>query len=269
MVFFSCKERNEHVIWSNTDVGKKRLFGRVKYVQEKVYNVDNKGKKADIYMNEIWEFDTSGRRIVWSDTFSMEYDTEFSEKVKETYKYDNYGRQIERAGVRNGVTQKCITKYDASGRTAHSDNFRNGKLYGTDNTRYDGAGNILEDSSFSISGALRGIRRYQYDEHGDMISESFYDSSGTVAQTSLWTYDAYRNKVRENRIQMSNHHSMVSKRKYDDKGNLNEEEEFFMGKTEKRVIKYYRFDKMGNWLVKKEYLDGKLSNIEERVMEYW
>jgi hypothetical protein len=98
--------------------------------------------------------------------------------------------------------------------------------------------------SYEDTGRLENIQVMKYDSLCNKIESKLCISSGKIINLTTYTYDVLGNEKDENIYY------------YEDGSNS-------------RTVYLYSYDLNGNWIVSKEYNDGKISIIKERVIEYY
>jgi len=118
----------------------------------------------------------------------------------------------------------------------------------------DQSGKALKDSSFYI-GTLQMIRRhnYNYNTKGNLVElDDAEGNLGILPSKTYLTYDDNQNIIKDE--------YMIHR------GTYNNVKELI--RTYIRQYNYSKVDNNHNWLVKKEYVDGKFESITERQIYY-
>jgi hypothetical protein len=169
---------------------------------------------------------------------------------KDTYKYDEKGNKIESNfyDADGSLSHKVTSKYDEKRNEIEVNGYyADGSLFYKDTYKYDEKGNKIERNSYYADGSLSHKVTYKYDEKGYMIESNRYNykgNKGSFDSKDTYKYDEKGNKIESNF--------------YDAEGSL------FYKYTYK-----YEFDKIGNWIKQTTITDGKPTELNERVIEYY
>ncbi|MDB5156564.1 MAG: sugar-binding protein [Mucilaginibacter sp.] len=242
---------------------------------------DSKPKgKIDSVVEIMYEFndnDTTGRRffdrfvymfnakgqVIKSTEHSM--DSYFTLVTVYTYDDESYIQQkkIEEKDNRTGTLNPgsmIFYTYSPGYRWVKVDRHWTGKTRPDSPTDFvdafdlDRSGRILKDSSFYI-GTLQMIRRhnYNYNTKGNLVElDDAEGNLGIIPSKTYFTYDDNGNTIKEERMFYRGTYNNIKA----------------LMKTYIHSYTYPKLDNKLNWLVKKEYVDGKFERITERHIYY-
>lgn len=109
--------------------------------------------------------------------------------------------------------------------------------------RYNEYGAPVDDSPY-VTMQYYPTTRSEYDENGNEIVRKKYDGTGFLYEKIIFKYDEKNNET-ESVIHNYNTH------------------------TEQHRTNQYVFDKLGNWISKKEFFEDKLIRVIKRNIEYF
>lgn len=133
----------------------------------------------------------------------------------------------------NNIESKCY-KYDFEGKEVIQFMFKD---------KYDKKGNKIESIHYDNLGNKEYTEIYKYDEKGNMIEEVSDFLKDKLPPKKLYTYDNKKN--------------FLNIKHYNSKDVLVDEETY-----------KYKFDKIGNWIIKIHFINAKPDFIEERKISY-
>ncbi len=248
--------------------------GKVKTILENNYFVEviNGNEHISIYNIIEYLYDENG-----NETEKCQYKADGSLQFKYESKYDQNGKlTYNNVCNSDGSLEQYYTySYDNKKRMTES------KLYLSDNKlaeywiyTYDEKDNMTENIHYKSDGNIMGIDKFKYDDKGQAIKVIHYRSDGSLYSIFTYEYDIrYLDKVvlwRYQRFQMGNLDIYLIY-KYDDKGNITEFNETdadgYLYPT--KTYEYDEYDKLGNWIKRKEFWANKLIIITERKIEYY
>jgi hypothetical protein len=264
-------------LWPKTDVGKERLLGNVKSVEETRYAVDEKGNKDSLGIRIIQRFDIQGNMVEHSDTDSRtgaeRQGMDPMSARRDMYTYDSYRRVIEQVdyrGAPRNTMSKSITEYSADGRHSVGNDYENGVVTSKTVSSYDSRGNKIIDSMFNAHDTLLERTVFSYDDSDNPVSESKFNGENKLTEVTKWKYDRFHNELESDVFDAVGNTHWVVKSSYDTSGNPIEQRNYFKDRLANAyTLKYERLDNHGNWLIQKEYSAGQLQYITERLIEYW
>ena len=264
-------------LWPKTDVGKERLLGDVKSVEEIRYAVDEKGNKDSFGIRIIQRFDIKGNMVEYRDTDSRS-STELQGLTamparRHTFTYDSNRRVIEQDDYREeppNTISKGITEYSADRKHSVENDYENGVVTSKTVSIYDSRGNKIIDSMFNAHDTLLERTVFTYDDSDNPISESKFNGGNILTEVTKWKYDHFHNELESDIYNTVRNTHWVVISSYDESGNPIEHRNYFKDRlADAYTLKYERPDNQGNWLIQKEYSAGKLQYITERRIEYW
>lgn len=245
---------------SKTDVYNLFLKGKIKSMQETLYDLSNNDNSKSIRSMVTYKFNTLGylqerAEDNFKDTTTLKTTFTYNsngqvvsiENGKETINYfygkgDHRGYSAEISITNSYKSTKIFDRYGNSIRIKFEDD---GDTDNTDCTNYyDANNNIILDST-KRNGVFSGIEKYEYNGTKlNTLSES-YDSNGMLT----WSCE----------------------RKFDTKGNLTYMKYFYLkGSLTISDFQYGKFDSEGNWTQRKE-IDKQTGNARqiEREISYY
>ncbi len=170
------------------------------------------------------------------------------------YKYDNKGRLIkwELYGRTNNLYAEVDCLCDANGRVIQEigyekDNYEseyNAKRFYKYTYKYDSKGNKIEENDYVEENVISLTTKFEYNSSDKLIKESEYDDGITLTHEISYSYDS--------------------------KGNVTDIVDASTG-SGSRIIKYIydEFDKVDNWIKRRNYKDRKIAGITKRVITYY
>lgn len=203
--------------------------------------------------------------------------------VKTLFRYDEWGRQIESAGLdENGrLVYREISLFESNGRLSeqietiqiHPGHFRPPRYDVYRNTkrefRYDRQGNQIEEINFDYGGKYFGKYVSRYDDHNRIIAVTHYDSLERPTEHTVTEYDSdgkisSRSEFRSFEYDIKN--NLIA-------GKIKTEVGFFQFGT-RYVLTY---DEHGNWTEEKGFeineTNGsrtlKLDSVTYRKIKYF
>lgn len=268
-LLYSCRQENNRK-WLDSDVGKHQLNGQVKTLKETTYSVSETGEKIAATFITNASFDSAGNFIENSMDLDFDPGTVPAKHERETYQYNALGKLVETERTKGDAVEKRIRIYGESGRLIGRNDFVNGKLNEMHKYTCCGDNRILVDSTFNSHDSLRHVEHIEYTGAGEVVREYYVDPSGATTRDVAYTLDEKGNRIQESTADLSRQYFSRYEYEYYDNGREAEHTLYVKGhKVYKVRMMYERSDALGNWLVKKEYTDGKLSGITERVISYW
>lgn len=171
-------------------------------------------------------------------------DTDGKIYISVKYQYDNNGKLINWKAYYNGDMDSdvnCIT--DANGRVIKETGISYGK-YHNQTYKYDSKGNKIEENSYYEGDVLINTTKFEYNSYDKIIKESEYDDGITLTHEISYSYDS--------------------------KGNVTDIIETYTNSIS-RATKYIydEFDKVDNWIKRRNYKDNKITGITKRVITYY
>lgn len=254
--------------WPKTDVGKNRLNGPVKFVEETRYGVDEKGNKDSFGIRFIQKFDTNGNLVEYIDT-----DFENSTTKRSVFRYDSHGKEMEQdiyRGARDIIVLKTVINYSTDGKRVSKNKYKDDALVSKTVCVYDSRGNKIIDSMFNAHDTLLERTVSKYDDSDYLITDSTFNADNILTEATKWKYDNFHNELESDFFNAGRNTHIVFKVRYDESGNPIEQHNYFKNRLSNAYsLKYETRDNFGNWLIQKEYSSGKLEYISERVIKYW
>jgi hypothetical protein len=197
-------------------------------------------------------------------------------EYRESYKYDQDGKEIERNGIRPPNSQwNIVVYYDKSG------NLKKGSYHALVKSqtttilfRYDDKGNKVEEKILGSEKYLISRRVNIFDEGGYLNGSDLYDSKDTLIQRTIFKYDGSGNLIEEKQGQSRTGFNTSRSWEFDEKGDLIRETLSYGENKTNYTFNYFSYDKHGNWLVKTESFfspkTGEVNTIiTERVIGYY
>lgn len=185
--------------------------------------------------------------------------------------YNEQGYLVGREYYNFGYSLKISYKYDAEGSMVEESQYNSdGKLDSQTlyKYKYDEKGNVVEKVRSDAEGNLDSKITYRYDNKGNLVEEKWYYPDGTLSWHLTYRYNDKGYKVEEITNSVEQSPSKITY-KYDDKGSNTEREEYFYNSGLVRYKNQYEYDSYGNWIKRIKYVDGTLSIITERTIEYY
>lgn len=254
--------------------------GRVKSCNEQCYKAKGREGYIDKTMHhrpantgndfEI-QYDSLGKKLL-----KIEFDNDGeSIKRKHYYTYDGFNQLAETRIVSKFGTLIKSTRYwntvDSSGRLlgrfvdfsdqTNSEGYSyayspNGNAYEyflpktgfpqkqLASREFDSAGNVTKYWSYTVNGNLIGYAVLSYDSLGNKIQEELFDKHDFNYLNYSWKFDGGHDPVRHEICKENSNNC-----------------EYWTYK--------YEYDKIGNWVSRTEYRNGKLVYLTERKFTYW
>lgn len=111
---------------------------------------------------------------------------------------------------------------------------------------------------------------YSFDNHGNVIKKAFYNRKGILELIQTFIHDERNLPVEAQTSYGEGKLYFKYLYTYDEHGNEIESARYSTNRlTEKYTMEYGDFDKYGNWLKSKTFLNGKLIGFTERQVEYY
>ncbi|MDR1848104.1 MAG: hypothetical protein LBR17_08350 [Bacteroidales bacterium] len=216
--------------------------------------------------------------VSWNpvDISTTTYDYENGKLMKENssvwgekfYEYDDKGQLIKEYGEHyEGCTYAKYNEFSSKTATFYKNIYKYDKGKITDEYRYY-RGNTLIDYSFCV--CVKHIH-YVYDEDKKLIAESRYGDDNYYS--GMYDYEMilykYNNKkLIEKQIKNIDYLGIYSKTiiKYNEQGDVFESTKYDdNGKVIEQETYVYKYDKMGNWIERKD----NNGHVAERMIEYY
>lgn len=267
---------------------KLNLKGKVKSIKETnhyttgskscmLYIFDIKGNKIEangcdldskVTEKNIYKYDSKGNQIE-----SVLYYPDGSILFKFVYKYDSKGNQIEETILeRDGsINQKYTFKYDSKGNKLGGFNYdKDGKLLCEYTYKYDSDGYIICEKWIGSEYSCSKRKSNVYNKKGNCTKRYFYDEDDSLFSVSTFKYDSKGNIVEHNIYTQDDILELISYTKYDKNGNIIEGTIYYPDGILSSITTFkYKYDKMGNWVQKKEFAKDKLRVKYKREFEYY
>lgn len=134
---------------------------------------------------------------------------------------------------------------------------------------YDYNNNILVDTTLFLGIGHFTKSEYYYNQNQKLSLNLFTNNNGSLNK-SIYNYDSLNRKSLELNT-MDGYLYEYKIIKYQRSSNFIKEIEIYndRGVLRENIIYEYKFDKVGNWIKKEEYINGKLNEIIEREIEYY
>ena len=223
-----------------------------------------------------YKYDSRGNKIEEIEKKSSDYDDDYNKKDpslgdKKTYKYDSKGHLIESKEYYFSeiMTSKRTCAYDATGNKIKETYYnKDGKITLKTIFTFDSRGNKLEEAEYSEDGDLTISK---YDANGNRIEEGYYsydeyDKEQIFLYKTIFTFDSRGNKLEEAEYEDDGTSILIYTCTYNSKGNKLQEVEYDDGEMIKKNS--FKYDKNGNWTLKKETDDDNYTKVHERKIYY-
>ncbi len=227
--YYSKGEFNSKTLWEYNNTGTKVIRKMIDY-------------KGELYKVMTCLYDSNGNNTeldVGNDTATVSY--------REYMKYDKKGNEIEEKHYdhKYGLTNKKVMKYDSNN---HQVEFIMYQSPDTNNSSYnmvfgyDSKGNLIKEDDFGFDGQQIMHRDLEYDKNNHLISDKM-DNIGGKKEFMTWKNDAAGNPT-----------DII----------------YFKGDESKPVFEMKKeYDKMGNEIKMVKWENGKITSIEECIIEYY
>jgi len=259
------------------DLANQNLKGKVKKVV--TYNKEYAGDSA-ISSKRVSHYNIQGNTSKYSFYYIRQVEKLF---MSHMYTYDTRGRKITTSNESGEVISTSVYGYNSKHNLTERIYFRPEKhvsayiVYNRSNGR---------DSIFSYdtAGKFSWSAVYAYDTEGNLIEETTYKSNGAKDYKTLYKYDSNHHKLQE-AVYSPKGKDRWATFQYDDNGNviiqIDSNENRMEGglgiipihnvrlNGSKTTFVYTNFDKAGNWLEKKELINGVLYRSSKREIEYY
>ncbi len=185
--------------------------------------------------------------------------------------YNEKGYVVDKEYYNFGYSFKISYKYDAEGSMVEENHYNSDSkleyqiLY---EYKYDEKGNVVEQIEKGSESKTNRRITYGYDDKGNLVEEKWYYADGTLSWHVTYRYNDKGYKVEEITNSIEQSPSKITY-KYDDKGGNTERDEYFHSGGLVRYKNQYKYDSQGNWIKRIKYVDGTLSIITERTIEYY
>jgi hypothetical protein len=291
---FTIKAQNDDK--TKNDLAKLNLKGNIKSVSEikykatekdgliqkgtketgLTYTYNVKGYCTEFYYDKnksTYKFDNQDHLIE-----SISYLSDGSMNIKHIYKYDSKWNQVaELQYVATGILLSKDTFFfdDKGMKTAGGGyfNLEDGTKDGTCIYKYDANGNRSELISYRYNGSSLSMEYktvFENNDQGNQTARIEYNADGSLDTKTIMKYND-KNKVVENTSYDAKDNLLRKTTSiYDDKGNRIEENTYTAETGINKKITYkYDYDAIGNYTLKKEYVDGVLKSVTERAIIYF
>ncbi|AVM51503.1 hypothetical protein [Capnocytophaga sp. oral taxon 878] len=237
----------------------KKLVGEVKSYTERVYDVFNGNvQQKRLSTTNGYDFDDSGKVLM---NF-MQYG---GIELRYEYSYNDLGKMLEVKTFRgrNGVElyEKGVYEYDDKGRMMKYSVLVTGVATPVQTyvfSKWDAAGNAVEGE---LTTSRDKVKVYQeFDKEGRRTLLRMITEGNEAAQMRLSLRYDREGRVVERTMVEGVTTPDVLKYKYDKKG-------VCVGVNNQRFE--HIFDKQGNWVLRKTYIDSKIVGITEREITYF
>jgi len=285
--------------FSQSDLQKENLQGKVKTVKESEYDVvsDGSGGIAKIGQTRLneFEFNESGNITGWADI-------NFNGGMVSWYFLNEYSDSgyLSTQTYFGGDNSKMLTYYhffNSAGQETqwYMQNLEDSVTYEWLNT-YDKRGNLIRSESFKPRGKPDRRYEYKYNKKGYRISEKWYDAAGNCTNITKSKYDEWGNEIFV--IRMDGEKNITNKwiQKFNADGRMIEmtryksKTEFeqrctyaydaFGNQTEIKMYTAtdsligtwsytYEYDEQHNWMVRIKLYDGQPLKSTERIIGYY
>ncbi len=262
-----------------TDIDNKKVRGRIKSFTSTPYVVNEKLEKEKVngmFFNYQYIFDKKGNKkedrhfkpdgsLLWKNTYKYDDKGRLIEKIdgfwkngKETYKYDE-NRLIER---KKGYDKWLIT-YKPNERIEKS--YNNTRVY-----KYDENKNKIEETQYNLQKEIERKKVYTYDEKGNKTSYTRYSLYGYFYEKYVYRYNKKGLKIEEDYYKKEGELVSTRKFEYDKYGNEVMIKRYLPNGDLDEVERYeYKYDKNKNWISRIYYKNDKPIEIVERKFEYF
>jgi hypothetical protein len=251
----------------------KNLKGDVRILSEFGYRAVFKFgeiQKGSLAYRLLSDFDENGNIVSenWLDS-----------DTRNIYKYDSIGKLIEQDKHNELKTPSLSSKkkftYDQNNNLIEKNTYLpDGFLFEKIIYDYDEKGNNIESKCYNYDfegkELLQFMFKHSYDKKGNEIDRDHYDNLGNKEYTETYKYDEKGLMIEEFTDFLKDKiHPKKIRYAYDNKGNIlsikhySSEEVIVYEKTHK-----YKFDKIGNWIEKIHFINGKPDFIEQREISY-
>jgi hypothetical protein len=145
---------------------------------------------------------------------------------------------------------------------------------------YDDKGNCTSVNYFDNNGKLRRREVNRYDKDNRLVEFIYYDRNGDVGFRSINQYNE-KGQIKDT-ITFENYNSSTTIESYEYNDNNiikisyykskaydSSKQEYIKGELKRQRSFSYVFDSYGNWITKKEELNGVLNEIWERKIAYY
>lgn len=245
------------------------LFGKVKSIKtsdstEQYYNQNGKLTSEIVQYNNLCQFIYDSRGNVIQE---ISYDGKNSDDEiigLHSYIYDTNNKLILEVNdaVRWGGQEKYTYEYDNKGNLIKKNWYYKGSLRESIAFDYNDKHQLISESIFDDSNKLTQKTIYKYNNNGDVVDVSSFDSNNDLKQRYTYEYDERHNKLKETRYQAFQSYSF----EYDEFCHLIKIVQDNPGYE--RVYKL-KLDAHNNWIEKKEFVNGKLSEVKTRAISYY
>jgi hypothetical protein len=164
-----------------------------------------------------------------------------------------------------------INHYDGNGELSDKTNYdEQGQAYTKDVYTFDPSGISIELKHYYLpKQSLIYIKKLSLDIKGNVIGESVYDFFGKLENKYRYKYNADNYCIEKVAISVDgfkeyktlftyNNGDLIKEIQYDDVGKV----------LTTYVYQYPKYDEKHNWVIKRNYINGRLFQINERVIIY-
>lgn len=254
------KHRKKGGIKKN-DVQEMQLKGSVHSV------LYRKGLYLTRYINRpinYMKFDKKGNRV--------EETIQYTHLIKLSFVYDSNDQIIEEHRHNSSGKLISITYFKYNNlqlRTSMRGVKANQEFSFQCSFQYDENENIIEENWYRANGSIFTKAKINYDYRGNMIEFIVFGEMGTLQTKTVFTNDKYGNILETNEYNRDVLQSIDSY-KYDQNNNRIKSQSYNPeGVCIKLTTFEYKYDLMGNWLLKYKTEDGDTELIEEREINYY
>jgi hypothetical protein len=273
MFLFSCKKETIDPIAPPIDAK-----GKIKTIVEYGYSAEEKwGEITEgvITSKESYTYNESG-----FETEFLLYLANGNLEGKWVNTYDSSNRILESTGHESsgGLYGRTVYKYDNKGRLIKWELYgRTNNLYAEVDCLCDANGRVIQEIGYekdnyeSEYNAKRFYKyTYKYDSKGNKIEENDYIEENIISLTTKFEYNSSDKLIKESEYDDGITLTHEISYSYDSKGNVTD---IVDASTDSgsRITKYIydEFDKVDNWIKRRNYKDSKIAGITKRVITYY
>jgi hypothetical protein len=226
-------------------------------------------KNGKVIYKKTLEYDLKNRIVTIS-----EFDTTENISNKANNIYDSKGYLIETiTESKNAKSLQSKFSYTDEGRVKQELVYYDNNLIKTSNYEYDAEiTKKVTDSTIVLNNTQSKYKSKVeiFDRNGNMLEQTSFDLSGNISVKYVYKFDASNNNIQFSSYGASGVLEGDYNYKFDEKNNMIQEEKYLSNKkTTESIIYEYKYDAQGNWIERTTKHHNIPKNIIKRDIQYY
>ena len=266
VVLYSCSSNEE----TKNDLINENLLGKVKLIEEKEYFYDENIALSNKYVLEwkrFYKYDVRGN---CEESSTRDSSDNLWHRVINIRDSNDRLIQVNWLAPDGSIKAKDYFKYEKENRIEKLWCYADDSAYAKEVYKYNDD-NVLEEMiTYNADGSLKSKSVYFYDESEQEEVVDVFVGNDSLQSKFINKYDDKENLIGYSKYNSAGVLDSRDSNKYDDKGNVivwiwfNSD-----GSIHMKEIYKYEFDKIGNWLKKVTYENGKPKKMIVRKITYY